>query len=115
MDNSNILRAFNDDLFTSPFLEFGQAKKDSPTYDPEMLYVECNHCGKPIVWEPGRTTELLLRSNINPRMIDEHCLILSDGCKECLPFSQGYALSIVRLAGISLQDLLLLQQTGGHA
>jgi hypothetical protein len=115
MDNNNISSTLSDALFISPSFEPGQTQKSNPAYDPEMLYVECNNCGKPIVWEPGRTTELLIRSNINPSTLDEHCLILSDGCKECMPYSRGYSLSIVRLAGISLQDLLLLQKTSGHA
>ena len=28
-------------------------------FDPDMLYVECGHCGAPIVWEKGRTRRLL--------------------------------------------------------
>jgi hypothetical protein len=115
VDNNNISSALSDALFISPTFGSGQEKPGAPVYDPEMLYVECNNCGKPIVWEPGRTTELLLRSRINPSALDEHCLILSDGCKECMPYSRGYSLSIVRLAGISAQDLMLLQKTGGHA
>jgi hypothetical protein len=115
MNNDNISGALNEALFLASSFEPAQVKKGNSPYDPEMLYVECSNCGKPIMWEPGRTTELLIRSNINVSQLDEHCLILADGCKECRPSSHGHSLSIVRLAGISMQDLLLLQKTGGHA
>lgn len=91
------------------------AENGGKYYDPEMLYVECRHCGKPIVWEPGRTTWLLLRSRIKPHQIDEHCLILSDGCHECLPYASGFSMSIVRLAGLTTHDLAMLQKTAGRA
>ncbi|MDR1124788.1 MAG: hypothetical protein LBM64_01830 [Deltaproteobacteria bacterium] len=101
-------------LSLSPLLD---APKDGrKNYDPELLYVECRHCGKPIVWEAGRTTALLLRSRVRPEFVDEHCLILSDGCRECMPQADGYPLSIVRLAGVNPQDLLLLHhKPGGNA
>lgn len=86
------------------------------SYDPELLYVECRNCGKPIVWEAGRTTAILLRSRVKPEFVDEHCLILSDGCRECMPYADGYPLSIVRLAGITPQDMILLHnKPGGNA
>ena len=84
-------------------------------YDPEMIYVECRACGRPILWEPGQTTALLARSNIKPGMVDERCLILSDGCQECMPYSDGFSLSIVRLAVITQHDLILMQKPGGNA
>jgi hypothetical protein len=114
MNNDNI-SALNEALFLVSAFEPARAQKGNSPYDPEMLYVECSNCGKPIMWESGRTTELLVRSNINVSQLDEHCLILADGCKECMPYSHGHSLSIVRLAGISMQDLLLLQKIGGHA
>ena len=30
-------------------------------FDPDMLYVECGHCGAPIVWEKGRTRRQIYR------------------------------------------------------
>ncbi len=80
-----------------------------------MLYVECRKCGKPIMWEPGRTTAILARSSVNPDLVDERCMIVSDGCRDCSPQADAFALTIVRLAGISAQDLLLLHKTGGNA
>ena len=84
-------------------------------YDPELIYVECRVCGRPVLWEPGRTTSLLAQSNINPLSVDEHCLILSDGCRECAPESDSYRLSIVRLSNVSLNSFLLMQKPKGHA
>ena len=111
---NHLLKQLGEALLVSP--SFDPADKGvNGNYDPEMLYVECRHCGKPIMWEPGRTTAILARSNISPSTVDERCMILSDGCKECSPHSEVFALSIVRLAGVSAQDLLLIHKTGGHA
>lgn len=84
-------------------------------YDPELIYVECRACGRPVLWEPGRTTALLAESNINPMSVDEHCLILSDGCRQCMPDAESFHLSIVRLSNISLSSLMLMQEPKGHA
>lgn len=84
-------------------------------YDPELLYVECKLCGRPILWEQGRTTSLLLQSNINPLSIDAHCLILSEGCRECMPDADGFHLSIIRLATMPMSAVLLLQKPAGNA
>lgn len=84
-------------------------------YDPEMIYVECRSCGRPVLWEPGRTTALLAESHISPMSVDEQCLILSDGCRECSPESDSYHLSIIRLSNIPLSSLLLMQKYRGHA
>ncbi|MCL1889973.1 MAG: hypothetical protein FWF99_05665 [Desulfovibrionaceae bacterium] len=99
-----------------------EKKKDSPpqsgagkTYDPELLYVECKLCGRPIIWAPGRTTNLLLQSDINPLSLDEHCLILSDGCRECMPDADGFHMSIVRLSQMPIASLLLMHRPPGHA
>lgn len=84
-------------------------------YDPELIYVECRACGRPVLWESGRTTALLTQSNINTLSVDEHCLILADGCRECSPASDSYHLSIVRLSNVSLNSFLLMQKPKGHA
>ena len=42
-------------------------------FDPDMLYVECGHCGAPIVWEKGRTRRLLAAVGIDPLELDASC------------------------------------------
>lgn len=68
-----------------------------PGYDPEMLFVECSKCGNPIVWERGRTTEILDGAGIDPLELDSHCLLVTDGCPQC---SRGgaYHVQIFRVA-----------------
>ncbi|MDL2306804.1 hypothetical protein LJC48_02065 [Desulfovibrio sp. OttesenSCG-928-C06] len=111
---NSLLRQLGEALLISPSFD---PKEQSVVhdYDPEMLYVECRLCGKPVMWEAGRTTSLLVRTGINPHLIDERCLILSDGCKQCQPYEEAFPLSIVRLSAVTPQDLLLLHKTGGNA
>ncbi len=97
-------------LVTSQVITPGEGAANK-CYDPELLYVECKHCGRPVLWEPGRTTAILMQSDISPSSVDEHCLILSDGCRECMPGNNGFHLSIVRLANISVPAALLMLQT----
>ena len=66
-------------------------------YDPEMLFVECARCGNPIVWERGRTTEILEGAGIDPLELDSHCLLVTDGCPTCSR-SGAYHVQIYRVA-----------------
>ncbi len=52
-------------------------------YDPEMLFVECAKCGNPIIWEKGRSTEILEGAGIDPLELDAQCLLVTDGCPRC--------------------------------
>ncbi len=52
-------------------------------YDPEMLFVECAKCGNPIIWEKGRSTEILHSAGIDPLELDAQCLLVTDGCPRC--------------------------------
>ncbi len=52
-------------------------------YDPEMLFVECAKCSNPIIWEDGRSTEILQSAGIDPLELDAQCLLVTDGCPRC--------------------------------
>lgn len=52
-------------------------------FDPDMLYVECGHCGAPIVWEKGRTRRLLAAVGIDPLELDASCVLITDSCPLC--------------------------------
>ncbi len=84
-------------------------------YDPELLYVECHRCGQPILWEPGRTTALLLAGGIDPHLLDERCLIVSDGCSACSPEATGYGLAVIRIAGLEPDEAAYMSRPAGHA
>jgi len=85
-------------------------------YDPELLYVECQMCGKPVLWEPGKTTELLFAAGVDVSRLDERCMIVSAGCPACTPHSnEGYTLAVVRLAGLTPEEALHMTRPGGTA
>ena len=85
-------------------------------YDPELLYVECQMCGKPVLWEPGKTTELLLAAGVDVSRLDERCMIVSAGCPACMPHSaEGYTLAVVRLAGLTPEEAVYMTRPGGTA
>lgn len=52
-------------------------------FDPDMLYVECGHCGAPILWEKGRTSRLLASAGIDPLELDASCVLITDSCPLC--------------------------------
>ena len=52
-------------------------------YDPELLYVECGRCGAPVIWEPGRATQIMEQAGIDPLELDPSCLLVTDGCPFC--------------------------------
>ncbi|MDR2668539.1 MAG: hypothetical protein LBC14_01135 [Desulfovibrio sp.] len=85
-------------------------------YDPEMLYVECHVCGKPVLWETGKTTELLLSAGVDVSKLDERCLILSEGCPACSPGNHsGFTLAVVRIAGLTPEEAAYMARRGGSA
>ena len=85
-------------------------------YDPELLYVECQSCGKPVLWEQGKTTELLLAAGVDVSKLDERCMILSEGCPSCSPSSgDGYTLAVVRIAGLTPEEAVYMSRPGGTA
>lgn len=67
-----------------------------PAFDPEMIFVECAKCGSPIMWEQGRTTQILIGSGIDPLEVDSHCLLMTNGCPRCTKGDSFYV-QIVRV------------------
>ncbi|ABB40253.1 hypothetical protein Dde_3460 [Oleidesulfovibrio alaskensis G20] len=67
-------------------------------FDPELLFVECHKCSRPIFWEKGRTTHILQDAGISVRDLDERCMIMSHGCPQCSPEETEFELQVVRLA-----------------
>lgn len=86
------------------------------SYDPELLYVECQNCGKPVLWEEGKTTDLLLAAGVDLSKLDERCMIISEGCPACSPgVEDGYSLAVVRLAGLTPEEAMYMSRPGGKA
>lgn len=67
-------------------------------YDPEMLYVECGHCGAPVLWEPGKATRLLKEAGIDPLELDASCILVTSACPHCSGDGH-YSVQIFRLSG----------------
>ena len=102
-----------------PLRERGQmlcSPKGPAPYDPELLYVECQTCGKPVLWERGKTTELLLAAGVDVSKLDERCMIVSEGCPSCSPgISEGFTLAVIRLAGLTPEEAAYMARPGGSA
>ena len=94
---------------------FGDARKPALQYDLDLIYVECRMCGKPVIWEKGKTRLLLESSGIDVTLLDAECMIVSDGCPQCRPGVTLFQLSVVRVAAVSAQDVLLLSGNKGNA
>lgn len=91
--------------------------KSNPSvgYDLDLLYVECRNCGNPVLWRHGKTSMLVNASGIDTNLLDEECLILSEGCSRCRPQAPAFHLQVVRVAALSPQDIMLLCQHNGNA
>jgi|GEM_PF-1460917 hypothetical protein len=66
-------------------------------FDPELVYVECAACGQPVLWEEGKTTEVLEWAGLSPGLLDAGWMILSEGCPQCTPREEYYVTHLVRL------------------
>ncbi|MDR1359385.1 MAG: hypothetical protein LBJ82_00240 [Deltaproteobacteria bacterium] len=93
-----------------------RAKQPLASYDPELLYVECRACGKPVLWESGKTTELLLAAGVDISRLDERCLILSEGCPACRPQEErGFTLAVLRIADLTVEEAVYMDRPAGNA
>ena len=90
-------------------------KDEFVSYDPELLYVECRACGRPVIWETGKTTSLLAEASVNLSWLDSQCLLLTETCPACHPEVLAIKIQVVRLAVTTDQDLALLQIGRGRA
>ena len=73
------------------------AKTREKAFDPELMFVECFRCGEPLLWEPGRATAMLENAGVEPAILDEHCMILSDGCPNCTRGQVFFETKVVRV------------------
>lgn len=89
--------------------------KQTANYDPELLYVECSHCGNPVIWEQGRTTELLQEAGLASSRLDARHLVLTEGCPTCAPDETFYETRVVRLAEKNDPELEALGDAEGNA
>lgn len=64
-------------------------------FDPEMLYVECEKCGSPVIWGEGRAAHILAEAGIDPLELDSFCILLTDGCPVC-GLRNEYSVRILR-------------------
>lgn len=83
--------------------------------DPELLYVECRACGRPVIWESGKTTHLLKDAEVSLELLDSHCMLLTETCPTCRPEMMGIKIQVVRLAVTTDEDLAHLEIARGHA
>jgi len=74
---------FNSDTIINNLLKIG--------FDPELIFVECGNCGNPILWEDGKSTQVLLGAGIDPLEIDSHCILITNACPRC---SKGKLFSV---------------------
>lgn len=86
-----------------------------PYYDLELLYVECATCGRPVVWESGKTTALLHEAEINLEELDASCMLLAETCPACHPDLLAVKVQVVRLARPKEDDLENVEIKSGYA
>lgn len=75
------------------------------TFDPELMFVECHKCGRPLLWNDGEASQIVEQSGIDTKKLDAQCLILAEGCPQCSPGEGGYMVRVVRLKENGYKDL----------
>lgn len=100
----------------SQILDGGPVLPGLSAYDPEMIYVECRVCGRPVFWEAGHTTALLTQAGVDFSTLDERCLLLSEGCPVCRPEEDyGFSIAVVRIAGLTAEESVYMSKPAGNA
>ncbi|WP_245590080.1 hypothetical protein [Desulfonatronum lacustre] len=85
----------------------GLNRQHSPKngFDPELMFVECHRCGRPLVWNQGEASQIIEQSGIDTKKLDAQCLILAEGCPQCAPGEGGYMVRVVRLREDGYRDV----------
>jgi hypothetical protein len=65
-------------------------------FDPSLLYAECSQCGSPVLWLSDASEDILWMG-IAPGSLDADCLLLYEGCPNCVPGQQVYESRFIRL------------------
>lgn len=84
-------------------------------HDPELMFVECVRCGRPVMWEHGRATQELRDAGVRSADLDDHCMIVTDGCAQCRPENGAYRVKVIRISGIEQRDPLYDAEPVGTA
>lgn len=74
-------------------------------FDPELMFVECHRCGRPLLWNDGEASQIIDQSGIDVKKLDAQCLILAEGCPQCSPNEGGYMVRVVRLREDGYRDV----------
>ncbi len=82
-------------------------------FDPELLYVECRLCGRPVNWGFGLSTLAVAGAGIAENTLDARCMILTNGCKHCRPEGRHEHI-VIRISSSGKHDRLH-DDPGGHA
>ncbi len=89
----------------SPVPACGPKAEKPRTFDPELMFVECHKCGRPLLWNEGEASQIVEQSGIDLKKLDSQCLILAEGCPQCSPGEGGYMVRVVRLREDGYKDL----------
>ena len=80
-------------------------------FDPELLYVECRLCGRPVYWGEGLSTLIVAGAGIPQGSLDARCMILTNGCDHCKPHGRHEHI-IIRISSSGKYDRLLDEPAG---
>lgn len=92
-----------------------ESRERPASYDLDLLYVECGLCGKPVLWEKGKTNLLVRASGIDVSLLDAECMIMSEGCPVCRPDTPLFHMQVVRVTALTPHDIMLLTENRGSA
>lgn len=77
---------------------------DVTGFDPDLMYVECKHCGRPVLWTKGRTSQILEGADLTHERLDASCMILTHGCPRCVPGETQFRLQVVRVDRVYAEE-----------
>lgn len=95
---------------TFPPVYLPESSGDS-RFDPELLYVECRLCGRPVFWGEGVSTLAVTGAGIAPASLDARCMILTNGCDKCSPH-KTHEHVVIRIDSTGEHDRLMDDPAG---
>lgn len=87
----------------------------SAGFDPELLYVQCAHCGRPVLWTQGKLTRIIRDAGVSRQQLDATHVMLTEGCPECNPEQSEFRIQLIRLERMPPHNPLSNDDRAGNA
>lgn len=84
-------------------------------FDPELLYVQCAHCSRPVMWTQGKLTQIVRDAGVSRAQLDATHFMFTEGCPQCNPEQTEFRIRLIRMDRMPPENPLSNDPRAGNA